>query len=224
VERLGGPGTGHDRQATMAKSEQVRVVFVPSGGTDWCQAGRVVGSTDLPLGAEFRPEVEALADKLKDAKLSVILSSPDEASVTTARAVASKVTGSPKIKPIDDLAEVCLGLWEGKLKADLEKKFPTAYRQWEDDPAALVVPEGETFQEAQARVTSALQKLLGKSNGDGAVGVVLRPIVLALTLCWLDGAEIKSVWSMVQGTTGPVWRTVRRELLKPDRRRSRAGV
>jgi len=207
----------------MAKSEQVRVVFIRSGRTEWDAAGRIAGSTDLPVAAACRAEIAEVVRAIGPAKLSAVVSAPDEASLTTAHAVAGNAIGSPKVKAIPELAEICLGLWEGQLKEDLARKFPSVCRQWQEDPAGVMVPEGETFAEAQDRVVAALKRVLVRASGDEAVAVVLRPIALGLGLCWVDGAELRNVWPMVEGVHGPVWRTLRRELLRATRR-TRAEV
>lgn len=206
----------------MAKSEQVRVVFIRSGRTEWDEAGRLAGSTDLPLNNGGRAEVAAAAEALRGTRLASIVCGPDEASRESARMVAQALSAEPRIRAVDDLSEICLGLWEGKLATQLESTTPKAYRQWREDPGTLVIPEGETFEEAQARIVKALAKAFEKSNGDGATGVVLRPIALGLTRCWLDGADIKSVWSMMDDAIGPFWRTIRRDLFRQDQRRTRA--
>lgn len=206
----------------MAKSEQVRVVFIRSGRTEWDEAGRLAGSTDLPLSNGGRTEVSSAAEALRGSRLASILCGPDEASRETARLVAEALSAEPKVRPVDDLSEICLGLWEGKLDSQLENTSPKAHRQWKEDPGTLVIPEGETFEEAQARIVKALAKAMEKNNGDGATGVVLRPIALGLTRCWLDGADIKSVWSMLDDANGPFWRTIRRDLFRQDQRRTRA--
>lgn len=208
----------------MAKPDQVRVVFFRSGRTDWDVEGRIAGSTDLPLAAVGLSEVDADAKALGPATLSAVLCGPDEASRVTATVVARAAGGSPKIKPIVELSEICLGLWEGQLRTELSRKCPSVCRQWKEDPGAVIVPEGETFLEAQDRVATALRKALSRSAGDGAVAVVLRPIALGLALCWIDGAGIRTVWPMVDGARGPIWRTLRRELLRSSARRPRAEV
>lgn len=207
----------------MAKPEQVRVVFFRSGRTGWDAEGRIAGSTDLPISAAGQAEVAADVTGLASAHLSMVLCSPDEASRATAAAIAH-AAGDVKVKPVDELAEISLGLWEGQLQADLARKCPSVCRQWKEDPGAVIVPEGETFAEAQDRVVTALKKAVVRAPAEGAVAVVLRPVVLGLTLCWIDGAEIRTVWPMIDGARGPIWRTLRRELLRSSTRRPRAEV
>lgn len=202
----------------MAKTETTRVVFIEAGPTAWDESGRITGSCDLPLAAAGLARAQAEAKELAGAKLAAVITGPDEACRQTAEVVvgASDPASKPKVKLIAGLGEVCLGLWEGMRQDQLAEKCPTAYRQWREDPESVVVPEGETLEEAQGRVVQALGSALGRVGGEGAVAVVLRPMALALIRCWLDSAGLKNVWSMVTegGGQGPDWRTLSKEQLR----------
>lgn len=203
------------RARTMAKSEQIRAVFVGSGRTAWDEAGRVGGACDLPLTAAGLATVRAQLPALAGAKLSAILTSNDEASKQTAALVAAAAEGlAPRIRPIEGLADACMGLWEGLRHAELEEKFPKVYKSWREDPEAVIVPEGETLSEAQTRIVQALGSPFGRAGGDGAIAVVLRPMALTLVRCWVDAAPLRNVWSMVNEAPGLMWRTIPRDQLR----------
>lgn len=207
----------------MSQSGDVKVLLVQTGGTDWDRAGRVAGASDLPLCEAGRAEVLAASAELQGTALSTIFCATDEASVCTARLVAD-VTGG-KVRELDDLQEMHLGLWEGLRTCDLEDKCPTAYRQWMTDPTVVVVPEGETLDEAEARIIGGLAKALGKAKSNGAgIAVVLRPMALGLVRCWLEGVPTSELWSMLKGGARIEWRTVPRTLLKPSPLKSRIGL
>lgn len=211
----------------MGKSTEIRVLLVRTGQTLWEQAGRIAGSSDVPLSEAGHQSARNAAAELGDARLSTIYCGPDEASLVTAQELA-KPTGA-KIKTVDDLGEVHLGLWEGILQSELEEKCPRAYRQWMEDPAGVQVPEGESLDDARARLMEALCRTLDKARTDnGATGVVLRPVALALVACELTGAPTRNLWSMIK--TGPPlqWRTFQRGMLRQTRQsvrqQARAGI
>ena len=212
----------------MAKPEQIRVVLIRSGRTPWDDAGRIGGSSDLPLSPKGRTAVETAAGTLCGTQVSVVACSPDEASLESARIVAKAVAGAggqePKVRPIAELANVCLGLWEGRTSSELEEKCPKAYRLWREAPTAVVVPEGETLEEAQVRITKALTRTLERAEGNACVAVVLRPLALALVRCWLDARDLDGVWSMVNDQEPTQWRTIPRELLRKRAERTRASA
>lgn len=211
----GAPGGSRCRARSMAKSEHIRVVFLASGRTAWDEAGRIGGACDLPMTPGGREAVAAQAKTLADARLRTVLSAPDAASQETARIIAAACDhsdGPPKIRLIEDFRDVCLGLWEGLRHAEIEEKFPTVYRSWRDDPGAVMVPEAETVEEAQARIVQALRSSLVRATGEAAHAVVLRPTALALVRCWLDAAPLRTVWSMM--SEAPTWRTIPRDQLR----------
>jgi len=207
----------------MAKTTDIRVLFVRTPETDWEKAGRIAGSTDVPLNEagwqSFRTAVEALGE----VRLTAVLCGPDEASQAVARDIAK--SAGAKVKIVEDLGEVHLGLWEGMLRTDLEDKCPRAFRQWIDDPAAVQVPEGEGLEEAQTRLRGALSGGLARAKPEaGAVGVVLRPMARGLIGCVLEGVPTKGLWSMIDSAPLLEWRTVDRGSLRTARQKTGVGA
>jgi broad specificity phosphatase PhoE len=207
----------------MGKSNEIRVLFVRTGETEWEGAGRMAGATDVPLSSVGRDALRGLASQMADVHLSTIFCGPDEASIATAEELA-RITGG-KVKTLEDLAEVSLGLWEGMLNRDLEEKCPRAYRQWLDDPSLVQVPEGENLDEARARLVDTLGRALEKVRwGNGAVGVVLRPLAMSLISCALADAPTGSLWTMMNAGAAPEWRTLGRGTLRQGSMQARAGT
>ncbi len=205
----------------MAKSNEIRVLLLRTGQTEWDQAGRLCGATDVPLS---QPGKQAAADHAAGAagtELSTVFCAPDEASMATATEVA-RATGA-KVKSVEGLSEVSLGLWEGLLESELEDKCPRLYKQWVEDPASVQVPEGERLEEARDRIMEHLNRALARSR-NGAVGVVLRPVAHALVGCEFTGSPSKNVWSMMKSGPSMQWRTVERTSLRRSREKTRAGT
>lgn len=193
----------------MAKPNDIRVLFVRTGQTEWERVGRLAGSVDVPLTADGWTATRAAISEVQGARLSTILCGPDEASQAVARDLA-KTTGG-KVRVLEGLAEVHLGLWEGMLQSELQDKCPTTFRQWMDDPSAIHAPEGEAFEDAQTRLMEALERSLGKAKTEGeAIGVVLRPVALGLVGCAIAGVAIRSLWSMIDSSPAIEWRHLAR--------------
>ena len=207
----------------MAKLNEVRVLLVRSGQTAWDEAGRIAGSSDLPLSPIGLLTAQVEARKLQGTSFAAVLSGPDEGSIVTAGLVA-EATGA-KVKTVKELGDICLGLWEGLLESELEDKCPRAHRQWIDDPASVVVPEGESIEEAQSRIIGALGKALSRHKADaGAVAVVLRPFALALVRCRLMGCQSKDLRKLMEVTGPGQWVTVQPRTLVQRREASRTGL
>lgn len=213
-------GEPRARDQLMAKSETIRVLLIRSGATQWDDVGRLAGDTDLPLSEQGKASVQEQLGELNGTPISVLLTAPDEASEATA-AIFAEETGA-KIKTLPNLAEVDLGLWEGLRPEDLEDKYPTVFRQWLDDPGSVNAPEGESLIEASERITCELAKVAVKFKDDGqAVGIILRPMALAVIRAWLNNTPTTEFWSVVEEGSGAEWRTIPRAMFQAAKERVR---
>jgi probable phosphoglycerate mutase len=155
--------------------------LVRCGDSPWERDGRLHGRTDLPLSEAGRAAVTAGLAHLAAVSIATIYHPADEAAVDTAQIVARAV--GAKTKEVADLADPDLGLLEGLLEQQLAERFPRRYKQWQEDPLALVPPEGEAVADARARVFGTIARILRKSRA-AEVGVVLHPIAFGLLRCW----------------------------------------
>ena len=207
----------------MSKSNEIRVLFVRTGQTEWDMAGRIGGSVDVPLSRLGHEQVGQAAAELGDTQLSTVYTGPDEASLATAHEIA-KLTGA-KFKVAPDLSEMNLGLWQGLLVTQLQEKCPSCVRALREDACSVQAPEGESLEEASERLMGALARTVGKARADsGAVGVVLRPIASALVGCAIKGLPTRNLLSMMDSGLTMEWRTVQRSMIAPVRERARAGT
>ncbi len=210
--------------ATMAKHEHIQVVLVRSGRTSWDESGRLSGQCDHPLTDEGRAGVVSdLEAADPEASFGLVLCSQDEASTATAEIIAERAGG--RVKPLEGIQDMHLGLWSGLLPTDLEDKYPSAYKQWVEDPGSVNIPDGETMGEAEDRLLTTLSKALGKARDeDQPIGIVLRPLAFAIVEAWLSGRKPTDLWSIVEDGPRLTRHAVPRALLKQTRERSRAGL
>jgi broad specificity phosphatase PhoE len=207
----------------MAKSNDIRVLLARTGETEWEKDGRIVGHTDVPLSEGGRRAVADMARQLQGARISTVYCGPDEASLATANEIAA-VTGA-RVKAVDCLSEMNLGLWEGLRQKELEEKCPRVFRQWMDDPSVVQVPEGETVEEAQERILSGLSKVLEKARTDnGAIAVVLRPVAMGLVACAINGVPPRNLWSIMKTCLAAQWQTLQRGFLRQGLAQTRASA
>jgi len=203
----------------MSKTEHIRLLLVRVGPTEWGDAGRLVGSTDLPLSAAGQADLLTHVESLGALELGPVLHAKDEASTQTAKALAQ--AGKGKHRSVEGLGEVKLGLWEGMRAEELEDKCPTAFKHWRADPGGVAPPEGETASDAQARLIDALCKAVERAKPNGRpLTVVLHPLAWALVKLWLDEAPTSDLWRTLKDAPAFEWRMVPRAALK----RRRAGA
>lgn len=192
----------------MAKVLAKRLLVMRSGPTDWDDAGRVQGATDLPLSHAGRINVPSQLDELGSVNLSTVVTAPDEASRETAALVADRFGG--KIIVAREMGDMGLGLWEGMRYEDLERRFCRAGRLFLEDPCGVTAPEGEALDEFSARFIKSFAKMVSKIRLGTSCAVVLRPIGLGVARCALNETDLGQLWAMVTERPWAEWYEVRR--------------
>lgn len=206
----------------MAKARDIDLVLIRVGSTAWDDAERVSGSCDLPLSERGLEQMRALAAKTgADHPLGVTLCGCDEASRQTAELFCEKLGG--RVRSLEDLNGVSLGLWEGLRIQELDEKFPTAARQWREDPSSVTPPSGESLAEAQDRLLTELVRTIEKCKCEGGtgIGIALRPIAFSILLSTIDDRPLNDLWSVQVEAEEVVHRRVTREQVRSWRDRVR---
>ncbi|MFI4916285.1 MAG: histidine phosphatase family protein [Phycisphaerales bacterium JB060] len=200
----------------MPTPTEVNLLLVRCSRTEWDETGRLGGDCDLPACKAWGEELTAA---LRDHDLSTItgiLSSPDEASSQTAHHIG-KLTDK-RVRTIEGLREIDLGLWEGQRMEELKDRFPNAFKQWKEDPTSVVAPEGEPFADAEARLLNALARGLDKLNGKGKhVAVVVRPMAFHVLLSRFEGREVTEGWDSAAAGPKLAALRVKRDEIVPAR-------
>jgi len=172
----------------MASTSPATVYLVASGPTVWQRDERLQGNTDLPLSPEGTDRVaEAAAHQPLPDELRVVYTAPDEASRQTAAALAAEAHA--RVRPIEELEEMDLGLWQGMRQSELADRYAKAFGQWQTEPASVAIPQGESLQDAADRVRKVFDRLLDR-HGDEPFAVVLRPILFGLARRYLRGESL----------------------------------
>ena len=204
---------------TMAKGGDISILLVRSGATEWDDAVRLQGATDLPLSHAGRQrlvhEVGQFAGGVgRGIDLMSVLHGPDEASRETAT-LLSRAAGGRR-REVADLQAVNLGLWEGLLEAEVQDRHPTAFRQWMEEPESVTPPEGERFDDAMTRLTSAVSRGVARA-GKRTVAVVLRPMAHAMVRAWLLRLPTTDLWQSRENSSSITLLSVPRGVLAPSR-------
>jgi broad specificity phosphatase PhoE len=151
----------------MATRSQA-IVLVRHGETEWSQAGKHTGRTDVPLTERGRREAEAVGADLQGRRFALVLTSPLARAAETCRLAGLGEVAEKR----DDLMEWDYGAYEGRETIDIREEHP-GWTLWRDG-----VPEGETIAEVQARADRVIAELRSVA-GDVAVfahGHLLRVV------------------------------------------------
>ena len=91
----------------------MKIYLVRHGETDWNQAGRLQGQTDIDLDAQGFAQAAEAAERLKEVPFEIAFCSP----LIRARHTAETIVGERKITLTTDerLRELNFGPWEGTM-------------------------------------------------------------------------------------------------------------
>ena len=159
------------------------LILLRHGETEWSQAGKHTGRTDIPLTAHGKAIAAALAPTFAGHQFAAVFTSPAERAVQTAELALGSAAASAKVDP--DLWEWDYGGYEGLTTAQIQQQHPGWYL-WQDG----VIPgdadhPGETVAAVGARTDRVLFRVR-PLLADGDVVLVAHGHVLrVLTARWL---------------------------------------
>ena len=135
----------------------MKVIAIRHGETEWNALGREQGQLDSPLTARGLKQAEAIADRLRRVRFSVLYSSDLGRALHTAEIVA-KATGA-KIEVDAGLRERHTGIFQGMTKEQMQAQYPGEYAAYQSDPYAYPVPGGESGQQRTDRSVRVMNAL-----------------------------------------------------------------
>lgn len=167
---------------------QLRLLLARHGQTEWHHDNRYVSRTNIELNDAGRREAQALAQRAQEERPALVLCSPLNRALETAR-MAATASGA-ELRVDDRLREVDFGRWEGRTLEEMRELYPEAVRQFETDPGDAPFPGGEPLPTAVRRILDIHRDLL-KSHRGQAVLVVAHNTLLRLSLCVLLGIPLR---------------------------------
>jgi broad specificity phosphatase PhoE len=158
------------------------VVLIRPGCTDFDEQNRIQGVLDLPLNHRGHAQVLGLVAELQGVAFDVVFTAPSEPARSTALAICEQC-GSP-LKEVDDFRNLDHGLWQGLQVDDARRKYPKVFKQWQESPETVCLPEGETVAEAVERIRRGLRKCLKRKR---TIGIVASEPLATMIGCVLRG-------------------------------------
>lgn len=129
----------------------MRVFFVRHGETDWNLAGRYQGRADIALCAAGRERARQIGKRMRDANISLILSSPLLRAERTAGLIKAHL-GLVRTAVDSRLTEIDFGDWQGRTQQEIKERWPEVLRSWKRRPDTFRFPAGESLLEAHERI------------------------------------------------------------------------
>lgn len=163
------------------------ILLIRHGHNDYVEKKRLAGRLpDVHLNEDGRAQAKALGERLAEARLKAVYSSPLERTMETARPIAQ--ASDLEVVPREGLTEIDYGTWQGKTLKQLgrRKLWPVVQQQ----PSLARFPEGESFAEAQVRLVSEIEALCGRHKPKDAFACVSHSDAIKLIVAYYIGLPL----------------------------------
>ena len=145
----------------------MKLYLIRHGQTDWNVAGKIQGSTDIPLNAMGKRQAACLAEGMKNRPVVRVFSSVLSRAYETACSIGD--SQGVEVRKIQGLEEVGYGVWEGMTMEEIQKQYPKELEQWYNSPVDVAPPGGESQAQIYERCAKALDTILSDQDGDVAM-------------------------------------------------------
>jgi broad specificity phosphatase PhoE len=163
-----------------------RLYLIRHGETSLSAEDRFSGGTDVDLSDEGRWQINCLARRLADDKITAFYCSPMRRTIETASIIAGSFNLTPQTR--EGLREIHHGRWETRSRAEVEKLFPEEYAAWQQDPFTFAPEGGESGLMVMARALPVIREIVVKHTGQ-TVAVVSHKATIRLVLSSLLGID-----------------------------------
>ena len=178
-----------------------RLLLVRHGETNWNKESRFQGIRDIPLNDNGRSQARKAGTFLQNVSIDFAVSSSMLRPKETAEIILEQHPGV-SLATTSELIEICHGLWEGMLEAEIQADYPELLQQWKERPETVQMPEGENLQQVWDRGVAAWNKIVAAhSNADTPQTglVVAHDAINKVILCYLLGLKPDNFWNIKQG-------------------------
>lgn len=168
-------------------------ILVRHAQTDWNKKHIFRGRAEVELNRTGIRHAEKTSTLLADVKVEAIYTSPLKRALVTAQILARPHNLKPK--EMEGLIDIDYGDWQGLLREDVERNFPTLYQKWKEEPDKMKFPGGESLKDVKERVIKAFEEILSSSN---LSFLVSHRVVIKIILLHVLGLPLSAFWKVRQ--------------------------
>ena len=173
-----------------------KLYLIRHGETDYNNALRFQGQTDIPLNQKGIEQAEKVAGFLKDVPLQAIYTSSLKRARTTAEIIGRAKGLEPQAT--DALREMSFGIWENMNSKDIQKKYAKEWKDFFASPANIKIPQGESMSDVQKRAYPEVQRILDEYP-EGDVAFVAHGGIIRVLICTMLGLDLNRSWHLHVG-------------------------
>ena len=173
-----------------------KLYLIRHGETDYNNALRFQGQTDIPLNQKGIEQAEKAADFFRDIPLQAIYTSTLIRAKTTAEIIAG--AKGMEVQETDALREMSFGVWENMNSKDIQKKYAKEWKDFFASPARTTIPQGESMSDVQKRAYPTVQEILDRYP-EGDVAFVAHGGIIRVLMCTMLGLDLNRAWHLHVG-------------------------
>ena len=173
----------------------MKVALVRHGETEWNKLGKFLGQLDIVLNSRGRSQARETALAMENWGHAVVYASPLARTMQVAQEI-SKLNEVPVV-PVEGVKELDLGDVEGVTGEEMRSLWPAIYAAWREDPAMVVMPNGESLAQLQDRTWRAWLELEAAHSESDSLVVVSHNFAIRTLVAKLLGMPLSNFHSMV---------------------------
>ena len=163
------------------------ILLIRHGENEYVKTGRLAGRKEgVHLNEKGRAQAQALADALAHIPLKAVYSSPLDRTMETAAPLAA--AHKLEIIPRTGLLEVDFGDWQDKTLKQLARR--KLWKVVQNSPSQMEFPGGETFAQAQMRISKELIELAGMHKPKDVIACVGHSDMIKLAAAYFIGLPL----------------------------------
>ena len=173
----------------------MKVALVRHGETEWNKLGKFLGQCDIGLNPRGLAQARETAQAMGHWGHKVVYASPLTRTMQVAREI-SKLDEVPVV-PVEGVRELDLGDVEGVTGEEMRSLWPGVYAAWRENPATVVMPNGESLAQLQDRAWGAWLELEATHSENDSLVVVSHNFAIRTIVAKLLGMPLSNFHRMV---------------------------
>ena len=146
------------------------------------------GTSEEPLNANGRRQVESLASRLEGRGIELIYTSPLRRAVETAKILSEKLKVPLVVER--DLREILLGPLDGLSHNQVITQYPEIWKIWNENPAELKLEGMEPLETVQQRILAVIRNWVSSYGQPSIIAGVTHLAVLRCVLLYTQGKPL----------------------------------